>query len=301
MPDLAALNACFGIPDALTFSSEHEEQAMIRIEHPHATARLSLQGAQVLDWCPRGERPVLWLSPAARYVRGQAIRGGIPICWPWFGPHPVETSLPSHGFARTGLWIVEHTHADDRAVSLRLRLLQDEATERLWPHACSLTVLLRIGRSLELELSTHNLGAQAISVSEALHAYFHVANLAGIAVHGLEGARYVDKTAGGQLKNQNGPLSFDGETDRIYTGSTSDCIIEDPGFRRRIRIVKRGSRSTIVWNPGAQRSAQLGDMEADSYLQMVCVESGNADVDSVTILPGDMHRLQTSYTVERID
>ena len=300
MPDITALNAHFGISDAVRFSSGPGEAAFLDIRHPQATARVSLRGAQLLEWVPQGEEPVLWLSPAAHYAAGKAIRGGIPICWPWFGAHPTESAFPAHGFARTRPWIVEHADADDRGVSVRLRLLHDETTEVLWPHACSLTLSLEIGRRLELALSTHNMGTEAVTISEALHAYFRVSDITTVRVQGLEGAAYVDKTDQGRCKQQVGAIAFDNETDRIYTGVTGGCHIDDPGYRRRIRIEKRGSASTIVWNPGEDKSAALSDMPRDGYRQMVCIESGNADRDAVLILPGDKHTLGVSYTTERL-
>ncbi|WP_139558646.1 D-hexose-6-phosphate mutarotase [Methylotetracoccus oryzae] len=300
MPDIAALNAHFGIPDAIHFTSGPNETAIIEIRHPHATGRVALRGAQILEWVPQGEEPVLWLSPCAQYASGKAIRGGIPICWPWFGAHPEEPTFPAHGFARTHLWIVEHTDTDNCGVSVRLRLLHDETTEALWPHACSLTLSLRIGSRLELALSTRNMGAEAITISEALHAYFRVTDIATARVQGLEGAVYVDKTDQERSKRQAGAIVFEAETDRIYTGVNGECRIDDPGYGRRIRIEKSGSGSTIVWNPGKDKTASLSDMPADGYRQMVCVESGNADRDAVRLLPGDTHTLSVAYTVERI-
>lgn len=300
MPDIAALNAQFGIPDTVTFCCGPGELATVDIRHSHANARLVLQGAQLLAWTPDGEEPVIWLSEAARYAEGQAIRGGIPICWPWFGAHRSSPTFPAHGFARTSPWIVEDTRSSEAAVALRLRLLQSEASETLWPHACSLTLELRVGRCLELDLATRNLGARPVTITEALHAYFHVADLPAVRIHGLDGTNYIDKTDAERRKHQNGTLAFEAETDRVYTGVTGECVIEDPGFRRRIRIRKRGSASTIVWNPGAEKSARLDDMEPDGYRRMVCVESGNAGADAVTIQPGEVHRLGVSYATERL-
>jgi D-hexose-6-phosphate mutarotase len=144
------------------------------------------------------------------------------------------------------------------------------------------------------------MGAEAVTLSEALHAYFRVSDISTVRVQGLDGAAYVDKTDQGRCKQQIGAVAFETETDRIYTGVTGECRIDDPGFGRRIRIEKRGSASTIVWNPGLEKSAALSDMPPDGYRQMVCVESGNADRDAVMILPGDVHTLGVSYTTERL-
>ncbi|MBM4200330.1 MAG: D-hexose-6-phosphate mutarotase [Gammaproteobacteria bacterium] len=300
MSDIAELNAHYGIADAISFNQGGGGLTVVEITHPRARARLALQGAQVLEWTPQDEQPVLWLSPAAHFTAGKAIRGGIPICWPWFGAHPCDAAFPAHGFARTMPWIVERTGANDEHVALRLRLMQGEQSEVFWPHACSLTLELRIGRTLDLDLATHNIGALPVTITEALHAYFNVADLSGVRVHGLHGCNYVDKTDGGRHKRQDGAITFDAETDRIYVGAPGECQLEDPGFRRRIRIVKTGSGSTIVWNPGANKASALSDMAPDGYRRMVCVESGNADDDARLILPGETHCLSVSYATERL-
>jgi glucose-6-phosphate 1-epimerase len=301
MPDIAALNTHFGVSETITFRRGPGECAVVDITHPQATAQLALQGAHLLTWVPQDEEPVIWLSPTARYAAGHPIRGGIPICWPWFGPHPSHPDFPAHGFARTSPWIVEAARVTDDEVQLRLRLLQTEQTEALWPHACSLSLALRIGRTLRLELVTHNIGVKPVTVSEALHTYFKVKDSRHTRVLGLDGGTYIDKVDGARRKQQSGPIGFSAETDRIYLDSTAECMIEDPGFGRRIRVSKSGSASTVVWNPWQEQAAAMSDFEPLGYLDMVCVESANAADNALTIAPGESHRLSVCFRTERLD
>jgi glucose-6-phosphate 1-epimerase len=221
------------------------------------------------------------------------------VCWPWFGPHPTEPSFPSHGFARTSPWEVTQTRSLSNAdVRLSLRLAQSDAVRPLWPHLSRLDVHISVGTVLTIELVTQNIGPSPITLGEALHAYFQVADVRQVAIDGLEGCHYVDKVDRGQRKTQLGPVKLEAETDRVYRDTTADCLIHDPSLKRRIRISKRGSRSTVIWNPWAEKAAQLGDMGQDGYLNMVCVESGNAADNVVTVAPGQKHHLWTRYQVE---
>ena len=263
------------------------------------SATIALQGAQVLTWAPRGQKPVIWISRAAKFTPGKSIRGGVPVCWPWFGPHATESSFPAHGYARTVAWEAIGTRAlAEGAVRLDFRLIQTETARAQWPHAASLECHITVGKALEIDLGTRNLDSHAITIGDALHAYFEVGDVRKIAIRGLEDCSYLDKLDGDKRKRQTGPVTIGAETDRIYLDATADCLIDDPDLRRRIRIRKRGSHSTVVWNPWIDKSARMGDFVENGYLNMVCVESANAADDVVTIAPGGEHRLWVRYEIE---
>ena len=266
-------------------------------ENGNGKAIIALQGAQLLAWAPEGEKPVIWLSNAARHVKGKPARGGIPICWPWFGPHPSEPSLQAHGFARNLEWeLKERKDVEDRTL-LVLGLLPNEPS---WPHPVELEYRIGVGKSLELELITYNRGDHPFVLGAALHTYFAVSDVRTARVLGLAGARYLDKVEGGE-KIQEGSVSIQSEVDRIYLDTASTCLIEDPGWNRVIRIEKAGSRSTVVWNPWVEKAGKLGDMGDAGYLGMLCVETCNAHDDVVTVPPSGTHCLKARYSVVHPD
>ena len=301
MADLFELNERFGIQDQLTFKAGPGDLAHAEIANRHAVATVSLQGAHLLGWMPRGEQPVIWLSPHASFAAGQAIRGGVPVCWPWFGTNATHPAYPAHGFARTLPWQLHATtELEDGATLIVFRLTRTEATAAYWPYPSELELGIKVGAGLELDLITRNTGVETITVGEALHTYFAVSDVRQIVVEGLEGCSYIDKTGGDRRKQQSGAVTVSEETDRIYLDATADCLINDPGMGRRIRIGKRGSRTTVVWNPWIDKSRRMGDMGEHGYLHMLCVESANAADNLVTVAPGGMHQLYTSYQLESL-
>lgn len=269
-----------------------------RLANAHGTAQIALHGGHVLDYTPTGQRPVVWLSERSLFQAGKAIRGGIPVCWPWFGPHPSDTSKPAHGFARTSVWDVRSTIGEDDATTLVLGLLPDDATRALWPHAFDLELSVVLGNQLYVALTMTNTDSEAYQCSSALHSYFAIGDITQISVGGLDGVDYVDKVADSQRKTQRGPVQFGGETDRVYLGTTANCVIDDPVLGRRIHVGRTGSTSVVLWNPWADKAAALTDMGPGSYRTMVCVEAANALDDTITLEPGASHQLTTSIRVE---
>lgn len=299
-PDAGALNAQFGIPGQVNFREQSGAFMLVDVANTQATATLALQGAQLLTWAPRDQPAVVWQSPDARFIAGKSVRGGVPVCWPWFGPHATDAGLPAHGIARNIPWEVLGTgkRENDTITHLELRLVHNDATRQLWPHPSELELHIDVGAALEMQLITRNTGAQAFTLGQALHTYFVVGDIRKVEVQGLDGCSYIDKVGTEQRRQQHGPVTFNGETDRIYVDSETDCLIDDPVLQRRIRVSKRGSRSTVVWNPWIDKSARLGDMGENGYLHMLCVESSNAADDVVTVAAGDEYRLAVRYTLE---
>lgn len=295
------LNRRYGIAGQAVFNEPVSGFAVLEVTHAHAQATIALQGAQVMTWAPTSERPVIWLSRAAKLAGGKSIRGGVPVCWPWFGPHPSQPNFPTHGFARTVAWDVVAVGGTAEATEVRFRLLPSPTTRAQWPHATEVELFIRVGRTLDMELTTRNKEPAPVTISEALHTYFEVSDIGNVAVHGVDGLTYIDKVDHGTRKQQAGAVTIGGEVDRVYLRSTADCAIEDTGWRRRIRIAKSGSRSTVVWNPWIDKAAKMGDLGDDGYRHMLCVESANAVDDAVEIAAGGEHTLRVRYSVERLD
>ena len=233
-----------------------------------ATASVSLLGATVLHYQPRDGLPVLFVSRESAFAAGASIRGGIPVCWPWFGPHPADPTLPSHGFVRTAMWSVEETETgseDGGEAEVTLRLTSSEETRAIWPHPFDLRLTVSLGPALTVSLeATHpapdgapSARRRPYTVTGALHTYLAVGDAAPVVIRGLEGARYVDKVAGGDTRDvQEGPLTIAGETDRVYVDTAAPVTVEDPTLGRRLMVAKEGSSSTVVWNPWQGRAGR---------------------------------------------
>ncbi len=270
---------------------------MIRIENAAAEAVIVPQGAHISHYRRHGEAPIIWLSAEARFAPGQSLRGGVPICWPWFGAHESDSSLPAHGYARTQPWrlIARQELAADRT-RLEFELEENRRSRAMWPHAVRLRYAITIGEALELELESLNTGSEPVTIGAALHTYFLVGDIAATRVDGLSGCDYLDKVAGFERGRQNGPVTFSGETDRIYLNTPRRCEIADPVLGRRIVLDSRGSASTVVWNPGPAVAARMGDLGPEGWRRMLCVETANAAEDRITLAPGAGHTLAVRYT-----
>jgi glucose-6-phosphate 1-epimerase len=297
--ELEALNQRYAIPGHVQFSEGPGGLIVAEIANRHAESVIALQGAHVMTWQPRGQEPVLWLSRFGKFALGKSIRGGVPICWPWFGPHAEDAKLPGHGFARTVMWeVLETQEQPDGATFIRFGLIETEATRAQWPHPSSAQLRVTVGAQLKVELMTRNAGSAPFRIGEAFHTYFHISDVASMAIKGLENCAYLDKVGGSMRKTQQGPIVIESEVDRVYLDTEADCLIEDRGLQRRIRIATKGSCSTVVWNPWIEKAEKMGDFGPEGYRGMVCVESANAVDNVVTVAPGAEHVLQAVISVE---
>lgn len=299
--DSQALNTHFAISNHVEFKTNSGGLTIAEITNDHAVATVALQGGHVMTFRPREQDPVIWLSNAARFELGKSIRGGVPICWPWFGPHTTDRNKPTHGFARTVLWkVLEIKTLDDGETQMALELINTPATQAQWSYPSQLVVIITVGMELRIELITRNTGQETFSIGEALHTYFHVSDVSRIQIQGLENCHYLDKVDNFQHKQQAEPVTIHSEVDRVYLNTKAACLIEDPGLNRRIRIAKQGSQSTVVWNPWIEKATQMGDFGDQGYLEMVCVETANALDNVVTVKPGETHRLEAVISVESL-
>ncbi|MBU0621918.1 MAG: D-hexose-6-phosphate mutarotase [Gammaproteobacteria bacterium] len=298
---LTELNQRFAIGNHVQFREIADGMTIAEVANQHAVSNIVLQGAHVATFQPRGEEPVIWLSPRAKFAPGKSIRGGVPICWPWFGAHKSDSKLPGHGYARTVPWEVLETKAlPDGATFLRFGLVESDATRAQWPHPSTVQLEVTVGKALRIELVTANTSNAPFELSEALHTYFQISDVANMTIRGLENCEYLDKVQDFARFTQQNGIVVESEVDRVYVNTPADCVIEDKGLKRAIRIAKQGSQSTVVWNPWTEKAEKMGDFGPALHRDMVCVESGNAMENVVTLQPGETHRLVAVYSVEKL-
>ncbi len=261
---------------------------VVSVKHPACTAQVALHGAHVMAWCPTGQQQVLYLSPDAVYREGKAIRGGIPICWPWFNAHPSDSSLPSHGLVRNQFWELESTDANEESVVAKLRRTTDQWT---------VLATIRMGTSLEVAVESTNHSDDTLMISGALHSYFRVGDVREITISGLADTDYLDTVGEHTTRHQTDEVHIDREVDRYYD-SSGPVRLEDPVKKRSILIEKEGSPSTVVWNPWIEKAAALSDLPNEDYLAFACIEAAIINDRAVTLNKGETHRFSTRISAE---
>ena len=289
------LNNEFAINDRdaqVVFSLGRGGLPKVDLKGPYAAAEVYLHGAHVTSFRLHDSGEMLWMSELSEFTEDRPIRGGVPICWPWFGqPHP---QVPQHGFARTSQWNVVETKAHlDPSLEIAFQLTDSEQLRSIWPCSFELTLRVIVGRDLTLQLSCLNTGASPLTAEGALHTYFRVNDIANVKVLGLEGRTYLDKLDSMKSKQQEEAIRIDREVDRIFL-ETDDMVTICDGDTRRIEVRKSGSESTVVWNPWIDKAAAMPDFANDGYHQMLCVETANADRDAREIKPGEVHTMTQS-------
>jgi glucose-6-phosphate 1-epimerase len=299
--DIAQLNADHGLTDQLKFVEGKGGFPFIEVNNSKAKAVISLYSGQVLSFQPQSEEELMFVSEKAYYQSGKAIKGGVPICWPWFGPDPDNAGRAAHGFVRNRMWeVIQSQSIDDGATQLILGLSNTPETQSIWPQSFKLTLTITIGESLTLELATHNVGDAPFDITQAFHTYFKVGDISQVEVVGLNGVSYLDKAASGQKLTQSGAVTVNQEVDRVYQDVLSQEIeIVDISLNRRIVITSQGSKTAIVWNPWSEISAKMADLDDDDYLHFICVETANAVSDVITVDPGAEVKLVANYRIER--
>ncbi len=289
------------LPSTVTYATFGELDG-VRVETAQASAELVFQGAQLIGWQPADADPVVFVSEHALFVRGTSVRGGIPLCGPWFGPGRSLDRKPSHGFYRCAPWRLTGATTDGDDVLLTLELDHSDLAgvngADGWPDDAALRFEVRVGTTLSVALTTRT-GADGMDLEEALHTYFVVGDVRQTRVEGLAEASYVDKVSGGASKTQSGAVTFNGETDRVYA-STATTTIVDPVLGRRIVVSKSDSASTVVWNPWDKKAAAVSDLGDDEWPRMVCVETANALEQAVVIPPDTEHTISATFAVESI-
>ena len=293
----------FAIKDIFTI--DENEQGLIRatITTYTGTGEIYLQGAHITKWQPKGHEPVLFLSKKSGFAQGKAIRGGIPVIFPWFGARTAtkenaRTDGPSHGFARTSNWQLTSATMNGDDLHLILVLDSNEETKALGYDQFTATYEITFGNELELKLKIENHSNSVLHFEEALHTYLSVSDATKVSIMGLRDTEYLDKTDGFKRKRQNeSTLKLTGETDRPYLNTQHRMELHDPEPKRVIGIEKINSDTTIVWNPWSELTAKMADMEPDDWKHMVCIESGNAAENAISLQAGEQHIMHTNITV----
>lgn len=273
----------------------------MQIETAACKATLALHGAHVTQWQPaHAKHPVIYNSPTAVYREGKAIRGGIPLCWPWFNAHPSDPKThPSHGVARNRFWQLVSAEALNGQIVFRLMLEQTDAVGEHVPFDFKLIASISFGETLEVELQTENLSSQPIPVGGALHTYLAISNIADISISGLQNTPFIDTTTDPDTlaTDSDEKLEIAAEVDRTYYGTGNPVTVHDSGWDRTITIGKRNSLTTVVWNPWVEKAAALGDLPDEAYHDFLCVEAANARHDTRVVLPNKTHSLVTTVSV----
>jgi glucose-6-phosphate 1-epimerase len=281
-----------------------------RIRAAGSELLVTQQGAQILGYRQAEQPPLIWLSPDAAYRTGQSVRGGVPVCWPWFGdlrrnPATVQAhyqleQAPAHGLVRALDW--ELLSIDEEGDAVTLRFAYDTRNRPLegWPRDVGLSFVVRLADDLSMGLETHNRGDTPLTLSQALHSYFAVSDVRQVSVEGLQGCRYIDTLLDWQeLRQQEAPV-FDAETDRIYFDTPARLSIVDPGWGRRIHLDTRGSRSAVLWNPWIDKARRLSQFPDEAWQDMLCIETANVLEDVVQLQPDERHRLDLRLSSDRL-
>ncbi len=295
------LNGQFGIDGVVKFTTGKNNLPCIKVTSPLASACIYLHGAHVTHFQPVGEEPVLFMNSKSWFEDGKPIRGGVPVCFPWFGPHLVDDTKPAHGFVRLSQWDVQSVTQDAAGnIVITLFTESNDDTYDLWPFEFELRHIITIGKTLTMSLQTTNTDEKDMKITEALHTYFSVTDIHEVYVAGLEGRPYFDKVADVDTTAPNGPLHFTGEFDSVFCDTKSTVMIVDKRKKREISIAKEGSDTTEVWNPWIRKSKELPDMADNEWSDMLCVETVNAGDNIVTIKPGAQHTMSSIISVTKL-
>ncbi|MEC6882397.1 D-hexose-6-phosphate mutarotase [Photobacterium piscicola] len=289
--DLRQLSTINALSDAVTVC-EYQGVKIIRIIHPMVEAGISLHGGHLLWFKPAGEKDVIWLSDNAEFDLTKAVRGGIPVCWPWFG----KAGTPSHGFARTSEWTLSQHRENEHGVIVSLTLEDNQQTREIWPHKFHNQITFEMNAELKVSLSSTNTDTQPWSFGGALHTYFNIADINNISITGM-GHTYLDSTQAGKACQGSDVLTFSAETDRVYTQPQPTILIADKNNQRTIAVTNDGDNAAVIWNPWQQLSISMADMANNSFETMVCVES-TIHTPTIELQPGQSHTLATRIAIQ---
>ena len=290
----------FGIPGLASLGEGNGAMPRVQITSSLCEAEMYLHGAQVTSWKPAGSDEVLFLSAKSRWTDGQAIRGGIPICFPWFRAKANDPQAPAHGFVRTRAWQLESILVEDDAVVVTMVTESGEHTRQWWPGEFRLVHRATFGSQLKLELVCTNAGTTPLRFEEALHTYNRVADVQHVRLHGLDTVSFLDNTDSNKEKAQRGDVAIASQTDSAYLNTRNTVELSDPKMRRRIRLTKGNSLTTVVWNPWREKASELRDLADGEWTQFLCVEASNILDTAVHLEPRQEHRMTAILSVEKL-
>ncbi|MCB1646979.1 MAG: D-hexose-6-phosphate mutarotase [Pseudomonadales bacterium] len=307
--NITSLNEQFGHPEYLVFETDNHGQARVRLSTARSNLTLYLQGAQITScFLPAASEPqypvaddLFWVSKSSVYTKGKSIRGGIPICWPWFGPHERPQDRPQHGFARTSEFMVTSASVGNERSQITLKMTRALPTFPEWQLAdapgVDCEVRITLSEQLRMILTTTNHLAHNIEVGSALHSYFLVSDVSQIQVPELQGIEYLDKLQAYKVLVQDQPLQVDREVDRVFRHPPACISLIDPGLGRTIRIETTGTRNLVVWNPWTETARAMRDLDDDGYPHMICLEPANALDQVQSLMPGEQHQLSQTISL----
>jgi len=298
--DIQQLNEHFGLAGVLAFHATPSGLIYASVTAPQASATVYIQGAHVAAWQPKGQQPAIFVSRKSDFAPGKAIRGGVPIAFPWFAARHDGKAGPSHGFARIQDWTLIFAALSGDDLHLTFTLGPTEISRALGFDHFRLVYELTIGRALTMRLTVANDAATSLVFEEALHTYYAVGDVHEVTVDGLEGVTYLDKNDELKPKQQKGAVVVIGPADRVYLNTSSTCVLHDMASKRRITVAKTGSNTTVVWNPWESGALKLPDLEPTEWHEFLAVETVNAGVNAVTLAPGTTHVMQTHVAIEEI-
>jgi len=299
--DIKTLNQQFSHNQQIFFINAKSDFIDIQVKTKKASAIISLQGGQVLSYHPAGQsEDLFFLSDKAHYHSTKAIKGGAPICWPWFAANSENADLPFNGFVRNQVWQVKQTAINDLGEAVIILSFTDSpATQKIWPYQFELLQTITIGDSLTIELASHNLGTKPFKLTQAIHSYFKIGDINAVSIEGLDQCAYLDKVNDFQSTQQHGSITIAGEVDRIYTQVNKPLVINDTNLQRRILINYKGSETAVVWNPWIEIAKSSADLADDDYLHFVCVETANAANEIIDVEAGTSYVMSACYQLEK--
>jgi len=299
-PTVAELDRRFAIAGAAHVQADPAGHPVVRIATEKCLGAIHLHGAQVTSWKPAGTPEVIFLSSKASFVEGKAIRGGIPICFPWFRAKADNANAPSHGFVRNKLWTLDSVAQRSEGVVVTMSTASDASTKEWWPHEFRASLSATFGPKLTLEFAVTNTGDSPFRYEEALHTYHQVGDIRSGRVRGLDGAAYRDNTDANREKKQEGEIAIAKATDIAFLGSQHSIALLDPALHRKVHITKQNSASTVIWNPWEDAANKMSDMGAGEWQNFLCAEAANIVADAVELAPGKSHTMTVTIAVETL-
>lgn len=295
------LNQQFAVPKRLIFNEINKGFPVIEVLNDNAEATVSLYGGQVLSYRPTEQsHDVLFMAGKAQYLEGKAIRGGIPVCWPWFGKRPDRPDFPGHGIARINRWsVAEAKQLDAGNTQIRLSLKQPLPQHlNWWPHGFELQMMISIGKKLILELITHNTSRQPFTVTQAFHGYFRIGDIKQCRLTGLENIDYLDNLDGARQKRRNDALTVSNAIEQVYQLNNGTVNIVDAILKRKIAVRSFDATAMVVWNPWTTGAAAMPDLNETDFQNFICVEPGHIGATGFELPPESERSLRTVIEVE---
>ncbi|NQU32789.1 MAG: D-hexose-6-phosphate mutarotase [Bacteroidetes bacterium] len=299
MIDIEELEDKFSIEGEVGFAELENDLIFITVSNKYADADICLYGAHITNFKPHRTMEILWMSPESNFQEGSPIRGGIPVCFPWFGPHKTDSDKPMHGFARLMYWdVLEVTAQPTGETFVRLQLCSSEETMEYWPPNFCAEMIIVVGKTLSATLKVTNTSSEPFEYTSALHSYFSLSAIENITIEGLQNTKYIDQVESGDFVQELPALEIQKAETRHYYDTDATCVINDSIYGRRISVAKSGSKITTVWNPGEEACSKMDDLPDDAYHTFVCVETVNAFNDVIKLAPGETHETSTKIGLE---